>query len=57
MIDAATDIKVPDFKVPQASNPTESVNVPFQPTTATRILEPLVDPKNVEPPPVQRETK
>lgn len=57
MIDAAKDIKVPDFKVPQANNPTEPVNVPYQPTAATRIVKSLVDPKNVEPPPVQRETK
>lgn len=50
-------VKVPDFKVPQANNPTEPVNVPYIPTTATRIIEPLVSPKNVEPPPVQEETK
>ena len=53
----AEDIKVPDYKVTQASNPTEPVNVPYQPTTATRIVEPLVNPKNVEPPAVQEETK
>lgn len=46
--------KVPDFKVPQANNPTEPVTVPFIPTTATRIVEPLVDPKNVEPPAVPK---
>lgn len=49
--------KVADYKIPQASNPTQPVNVPYQPTTATRIVEPLVNPKNVEPPAVPKEGK
>lgn len=57
MVDEAKNVQVPDFKVPQSNNPTEQVSVPYQPTTATRIIEPLVDPKNVEPSAAQKETK
>ena len=46
----ANEVKVPNYKVPQANNPTQPVSVPYIPTAATRIVEPLIKPENVEPP-------